>query len=297
MSHPVLIADSGASKTDWRLIHSSSDIRPFQTGGFNPFFVDSQQIKKEVDKDLVPFIDSHGVKEVFFYGAGCSTAAKCVVIEDALKPLFPNAGIEIENDLLGAARALCGTSEGIACILGTGSNSCYFDGKNIKENIPSLGYLLGDEGSAAYIGKQILSEILTKRAPEEICDLFQKKYGYERAEILTHINQNPFPNRFLASFSMFASDNISVNFFHELVKKSFSDFFRTQLLRYEKCREVPVNCTGSVAFAFAEILKEVAAENTITIQHIVKTPIDGLTEYHLGELKRMMASRFDSEDD
>lgn len=297
MSHPVLIADSGASKTDWRLIHSSTDIRPFQTGGYNPFFVDSLHIKKEVDKDLVPYIDSNGIKEVYFYGAGCSTAEKCVIVEDALKPLFPNAHIEVENDLLGAARALCGPKEGIACILGTGSNSCFFDGKNITENIPSLGFMLGDEGSAAYIGKQILREILTQHAPEGICDLFLKKYGYDRLEILTHIYQKPFPNRFLASFSRFASENISMDFFRELVKKSFDDFFHTQLMRYSRCREVPVNFTGSVAFIFSDILKEVARENEIIIHQIVQSPIDGLIEYHLGELKKMMTARFDSEDD
>lgn len=297
MSHPVLIADSGATKTDWRLIHSSQDIRPFQTNGFNPFFIDTPHINTEVDKDLVPYIDSQNIKEVFFYGAGCSSADKIVIIEDALIPLFPNARIEVENDLLGAARALCGPHEGIACILGTGSNSCFFDGKNIVENIPSLGFMLGDEGSAAYIGKQVLKEVLTKNAPAEICELFLQKYGYNRVEILTHIYQKPFPNRFLASFSRFASENISLDFIRELVKKCFDDFFRTQLLRYSRCREVPVNWTGSVASVFADILREVAVENKIMVQNIVQSPIDGLIEYHLGELKKMMSARFDSNDD
>jgi glucosamine kinase len=297
MSHPVLVADSGATKTDWRLIHSSNDIRPFQTNGFNPFFIDSIHINTEVDKDLVPYIDSNNIKEVFFYGAGCSSADRCVIVEDALIPLFPNARIEVENDLLGAARALCSASAGIACILGTGSNSCFFDGKNIIENIPSLGFMLGDEGSAAHIGKHVLKEVLTQHAPKEICDLFLKKYGYDRVEILKHIYQKPFPNRFLASFARFASENVSMSFFRELVKKCFDDFFQTQLLRYERCREVPVNFTGSVASVFSDILKEVAAENNITVRKIVQSPIDGLIEYHLNELKKLMTARFDSEDD
>jgi glucosamine kinase len=295
MSHPILIADSGASKTDWRLIHSSHDIRSFQTNGFNPFFIDTHSINNEVDKELVPFIDSHNVKEVIFYGAGCSTADKCVIVEDALIPLFPEAHIEIENDLLGAARALCGHNEGVACILGTGSNSCLFDGKTIIENIPSLGYMLGDEGSAAHIGKKVLIEVLTQSAPKEICDLFLHKYGYERAEILTHIYKNPYPNRFLASFSRFASENIAMDFFHKLVKQCIFEFFKVQLFRYSRCREVSVSFTGSVAFVFAELLKEVAYENNITLNKIVQSPIDGLVSFHLEELKKMMTAKYSDE--
>ncbi|NTW34327.1 MAG: hypothetical protein HGB12_17195, partial [Bacteroidetes bacterium] len=154
----ILIADSGATKTDWIVVYGRQEIRTFQTGGFNPFFVNALQIRDEVDKELVPFIDSKNVKEVYFYGAGCTSIEQIIIVEDALNPLFPEARILVENDLLGAARALCGHNEGIACILGTGSNSCSFDGKNITENVPSLGYLLGDEGSGAYIGKKLIKE-------------------------------------------------------------------------------------------------------------------------------------------
>lgn len=296
MSHPILIADSGATKTDWRLIHSSQDIRSFQTNGFNPFFIDSDHIETEVEKELLPFIDSNGIKELIFYGAGCSTADKCMIVEDALKPLFPNADIEIENDLLGAARALCGHHQGIACILGTGSNSCCYDGKKITENIPSLGFMLGDEGSAAHIGKQILIEVLSKIAPVEICELFEKKYGYDRVTIITHIYQKPFPNKFLASFSRFASENISIPYFRDLVKKCFQDFFKTQLLRYSCAHEVPVSFTGSVSCVFSSLLKEVAAEHNITIAHLEQSPIDGLVAYHLEELKKTMAAKYSSEE-
>ena len=297
MSHPILIADSGATKTDWRLIHSSDDIRPFQTNGFNPFFIDSLHINEEVDKDLVPFMNSAGVKEIYFYGAGCSSTEKCMVIEDALTPLFPNASIEVESDLLGAARSLFGHNEGLACILGTGSNSCIYDGKKITENIPSLGYILGDEGSAAHIGKQILKETLSLNAPKEISELYQKKYGYSKEEILTQIYKKPFPNRFLASFALFATENVSNVFFKEIVKNSFSDFFKTQLLRYSRCKEIPVSFTGSVAFVFADILNEIASENNMAIQKIVQSPIDGLIEYHLDDVKKRMAARFSADDD
>lgn len=291
-----MVADSGATKTDWRHIHSSQDIRSFQTNGYNPFFVDTTTIKSEVEKDLIPYMDSKAVKEVFFYGAGCSSVDRIVIIEDALIPLFPNARINVENDLLGAARSLFMHEKGIACILGTGSNSCLYDGKNIINNIPSLGFMLGDEGSASYIGKKILSEVLTEHAPKEICKVFNEKYGYGRAEILTHLYRKPFPNRFLASFSRFASENISNDFMRELVKNCFIDFFRTQLFRYEQCRELPVNFTGSVAHIFADILKEVADENNVSIGNIVQTPIDGLIAYHLEALNILMAAKFNSND-
>lgn len=291
----ILIADSGATKTDWRLVYSRQDIRPFQTDGLNPYFVDSLHINDEVEKELVPFIDSKSVKEIFFYGAGCSSAEKCMIVEDGLIPLFPDARIKVENDLLGAARALCGHHEGISCILGTGSNSCFFDGKIITENVPSLGYLLGDEGSGAYIGKRLLKEILTYVAPSEIRELFVNKFNYNRVDILTHIYQRPFPNRFLASFTRFISDNIGHPYMQEIVKDSFRNFFDSQVLKYANCREVQICCTGSVAFYFAEILKEIAREKELEIKKIVKSPIDGITEYHLINLEKFSAIKFSSD--
>ena len=291
----ILIADSGATKTDWRVIYSRQDIRPFQTNGFNPFFVDSANVKNEVDKNLVPFIDSKNVKEVFMYCAGCTAVEQSLIIENGLLPLFPAARIKVENDLLGAAKALCGHKEGIACILGTGSNSCLFDGKKIIENVPSLGYLLGDEGSGAYIGKRLLKEILSLTAPSEIRELFTAKYSYSRVDILSHIYRQELPSRFLASFVKFVHENISHPFMNELVKKSFSDFFDTQVLRYTRYNEVPLYCTGSVAFYFEDILTEVGKEKGIKIQKVVQSPIDGLTEYHLVEYEKFNRIKFSSD--
>jgi glucosamine kinase len=291
----ILIADSGATKTDWRLVHSRQDIRTFQTSGFNPFFVDSIHIRKEVESELVPYLDSRHVKEVFFYGAGCTAMEQCIVVEDGLKPIFPEARIKIENDLLGAARSLCGHHEGIACILGTGSNSCFFDGKNIIENVPSLGYILGDEGSGAHIGKKLLREVLSLSAPSEIRDLFSAKYNYSRVDILTHLYRQELPSRFLASFITFVKENISHPFIHSLVHDAFTDFFKTQILKYQRCREVPVCCTGSVAFYLADVLREVGKENGIEIKEIVQSPVNGLIEYHLVEFERFNKLKFSSD--
>jgi glucosamine kinase len=291
----ILIADSGATKTDWRVLYSRQDIRAFQTNGFNPFFIDTVHIKNEVDKELIPFIDSKGVSEIYFYGAGCSSTEKSIIVEDGLIPLFPSARIQVNDDLLGAARALCGHSEGIACILGTGSNSCLFNGKEIVENIPSLGYMLGDEGSGAYLGKKLLKEVLSISAPMHIRELFDKKFNYNRVEILTHLYKQEFPSRFLATFTGFISENISDPFMLAIVKDSFRDFFETQVLKYSKHKEVPLFCTGSVAFYFSSILKEVANEKGLEIKNIVQSPIDGLTEYHLVDLEKFSAIKFSSD--
>jgi N-acetylglucosamine kinase-like BadF-type ATPase len=291
----ILIADSGATKTDWRVLYSRQDIRPFQTNGFNPFFVDTPHIKKEVDKELIPFIDSKGVTEVYFYGAGCSSTEKSIIVEDGLIPLFSSARIKVNDDLLGAARALCGHSEGIACILGTGSNSCLFDGKNIVENLPSLGYMLGDEGSGAYLGKKLLKEVLSMTAPLNIRELFEKKYNYSSVDILSHLYKQEFPSRFLASFTSFISENMNDAYIQGILKTSFIDFFETQVLKYSRHKEVPVFCTGSVAFYFSDILKEVANEKGIQIKNIVQSPIDGLTEYHLVDLEKFTAIKYSSD--
>ena len=291
----ILIADSGATKTDWRLIYSREDIRSFQTIGFNPFFIGSMNIRDEMDKELVPFIDSKNVKEVFFYGAGCSAVEQCIIIEDGLKPIFPDARIKVESDLIGASRALCGHHEGIACIIGTGSNSCFFDGKKITENIPSLGYLLGDEGSGAYIGKILLREILSLSAPPDVREMFANKYNYSKVDILTHLYKLDFPNRFLASFTRFVSENISHPFMQTLVHDAFCVFFGTQVLKYKRYKEVSVCFTGSVAFYFADILKEVAKERGIEIKNIVQSPIAGLIEYHLVEFEKYNAIKFSSD--
>lgn len=287
----ILIADSGATKTDWRLVYSRQDIRSFQTSGFNPFFIDSAHIEKEMEKDMVPFIDTKHVKEIFFYGAGCAAVEQCIIVEDALQSIFTSARIHVDHDLLGAARALCKNQEGIACILGTGSNSCFYDGKKITANVPSLGYLLGDEGSGAYIGKQLIKDVLSLNAPDDIRELFVKKYNYNRMDILGYIYRNTFPNRFLASFTRFVKENITHPYMHNIVRQAFSDFFDTQVIKYNRYQEVPVSFTGSVAYVFIDILQEVAAEKNITVSTVLQAPINGLVDYHLFDLEKFATNK------
>ena len=248
-----------------------------------------------MESELVPFIDSMHVKEVFFYGAGCTEVEQCIVVEDALAPVFPDARVKVENDLLGAARALCGHQEGIACILGTGSNSCYYDGKKITDNVPSLGYILGDEGSGAHIGKKLLKEVMALSAPADIRQLFSDKFNYTRVDILTHLYNHEMPSRFLSSFMLFINENIGHPFIRNLVLDSFRDFFILQVMKYPKYLQVPVCCTGSVAFYFSDILKEAAKEKGIEINKITQSPVDGLIEYHLVEFEKFNAIKYSSD--
>jgi len=276
----IIIADSGATKTDWRVIDNGKIINELQTIGFNPYFVTSADIKDTLEKELFPFFDNEAANKVFFYGAGCSFEQKGNIVSDALEDFFQNARIYIEHDLLGAARALCGREKGIACILGTGSNSCLYNGTDIIENVPSLGYFFGDEGSGAQIGKILLTAVLKNELPSEIKSAFDSQFGLTFEKILDIIYKKPMPNRFLASFAEFVGQNIHHPFLQEIVRNCFHDFFRCQLTKYTGYKEAPVHFVGSVAFHFSSLLTEVAAGYGISIGNVKRSPIGGLVKYH-----------------
>ena len=279
----ILIADSGATKTDWILLdEKNKKIGQYRTIGFNPYFIDTTGVEKELKTKLLTSIKNE-ISQIFFYGAGCSTEQNCNIVSKALNNIFHNTEIEIHSDLLGAARALCGTNEGIACILGTGSNTCHYDGKNIIRKIVSLGYILGDEGSGAHLGKTFVKAYLADKLPDELKNKFYQKYKFSHKDILDSVYNKPFPNRFLASFSVFLFENIQHDFIKELIEKCFHEFFQTQVLIYPKYKKIPVNIVGSVGYAFAEILKNAAKEYKIQIQKICKTPVEGLIEFHTNQ--------------
>lgn len=276
----ILIADSGATKAEWVAIHPDHDTEVFETPGFNPYFSDTEFIENVIEKDLVPFLETSHINEIYFYGAGCSTIAKCTIVENALIKEFPNAHVEIYHDLLGAARALLGNSEGIACILGTGSNSCYYDGENVVENISSLGYLFGDEGSGAYLGKTFLRDYLKGYTPKNIRKAFFDRYGFSLENILDAVYNQTHPNRFLASFAEFIGEHRENSYIRKIIEKNFDDFFKQQVTRYSSYRDVPVSVVGSVGYHFSDILKEVAANHDVKTGKIDKSPIAGLVDYH-----------------
>ncbi|MFL5762873.1 MAG: N-acetylglucosamine kinase [Bacteroidia bacterium] len=284
----ILIADSGSTKTDWRLIDENRQIHQFSTQGINPYFQGSDEIAEQVIKARL-FPQMHNVMkeakadEIFFYGAGCRAEEKRQIVRDALLKKFPAAVVTVETDMLGAARALCGSHKGIAAILGTGMNSCLYDGKNIVANTASLGYVLGDEGSGAHLGKTFISAYLNGEVPPELSKRFEERFKLTRDLILDAVYKQPFPNRFLASFSKFIYQNLKEQFIIDMVAACFESFFDKHVCRFEDYRQHQLSCTGSVAFYYSNIFRAVAAKKGVAVKTIVESPIAGLTLYHLGE--------------
>jgi glucosamine kinase len=279
----ILIADAGATKIQWVVIQDGKASVTYETAGFNPYFMEPKILTDAVEKDLLPFISPSYIKEIYYYGAGCSTMAKCNIVDDVLREDFDNADIEIHHDLLGAARALLGRQKGIACILGTGSNSCLYDGSKILENVTSLGFLFGDEGSGAYLGKLFLTEYLRGRMPENLKAKFDKRFGYSLENILDSVYNKPHPNQFLSSFSHFIGDNKDDEFIIGLVRKNFNDFFIEQVTQYTDYQNQTLGVIGSVGYHFQDIFKIVAADYHLQLRKIIKSPIEGLAEYHGGK--------------
>jgi glucosamine kinase len=276
----ILIADGGSTKTDWRLISSQNEIKAIQTVGFNPYISTTSEIEEILWKELDPFLGSQKVIQVFYYGAGCSTNSKNEIVARAIETFCPEAEILIYHDLLGAARSLFGDQPGIACILGTGSNSCVYNGIEVINSMPSLGYFFGDEGSGAYLGKMLLSIFLRNELPADINSAFVQRYSLSLENILDSVYNKGKPSRFLASFSEFIFDMKDHPFINNLLTTNFAEFFRYFVLRYPGYNEYPVSCVGSIAFHYQAILKDVANKLGIQIGTVLKTPIDGLVVFH-----------------
>jgi len=280
----ILIADSGSTKTDWRLIDDEKKVHPFRTGGLNPYFLNSAQITEVIQHELILTADRKLVTEIYFYGAGCSGETSCKSVGDGLHRLFTNASIAVQHDLIAACRSLCGREAGIAAILGTGSNSCQYDGEKITDQVPSLGFILGDEGSGTHIGKKLLQSIFYNELPENLAGKFFERYKLSREDVLESVYKKQFPNRFLASFTRFMFQHIKEKSIYTIVYDSFSEFICRQIMQYPGYKEVKMHCTGSVGYFFGDILRKAATEKGIRVGSITESPIAGLTLYHLGEL-------------
>jgi N-acetylglucosamine kinase-like BadF-type ATPase len=279
----ILIADSGSTKTDWRLIDEHKRIHQFGTQGLNPYFQGAEQITSILQKELTPALPKLSDTEIFFYGAGCGASKGKEIVREALRICFPDATIHVEADLLGAARSLCGTQAGLAAILGTGANTCYFDGTNIIENRPALGFILGDEGSGAHIGKTLVKNILEGNFSEGISKRFFDRFETSREQILDSVYRQPLPNRYLAAFSKFAYQNLKDESVYEMVVDCFTQFFDRQICKYSNHKELPLHLTGSVAFYYSNIIRGIALRKNVNMGTITETPIAGLTLFHLGE--------------
>ena len=276
----ILIADSGGSKTDWRLIEKDGSIGQAHSPGFNPYYQPIDDLKKNVQEVLLPKINEHQIDKIFFYGAGVSSLKNQLMIKSAFLEFFPEAQIEIGWDLLAAARALCGNEPGIACIMGTGSNSCQYDGSKIVDNVANLGWILADEGSGANIGKKFLVDDLRKKLPAKLAEQFHQRFPLSREEFLEKVYQQEKPSAFLASFAKFIFQHLDEPYCYRLIYDSFSEFYENNVMKYDNYENLKVHFTGSIAFYFSDILRQVANDKGITVKNILEGPIAGLTLYH-----------------
>lgn len=276
----ILIADSGSTKTEWREVNDGSTGKSYISSGINPFFVTGEQIIRLLRQEL-PELEGAAASRIFFYGTGVSNPSKAEIIRGALASFFGTGELFIGSDLLGAARSLCMNEPGIACIIGTGSNSCYYDGRNIVSNVSPLGYILGDEGGGAVLGRKLVSGVLKKQLPGIVIENFFKTYPYTPAGILENVYNMPFPNRFLGQFARFIADNIHVPELQAIVTSSFDEFMIRNVLQYPEARKLPVHFTGSVAYHFRPFLEELMGKYRLQSGLFTLTPMENLVKYHI----------------
>ncbi|HYG04353.1 MAG TPA: N-acetylglucosamine kinase [Chryseosolibacter sp.] len=277
----IIVADSGGSKIDWRFLYADGTIGQANSAGFNPYYQPADDLRKSITS-ILPSIEQNkgATQNVFFYGAGVSSEKNQLTVKNTFTEFFPNASVEIGWDLLAAARALCNREPGIACILGTGSNSCLYDGGKITGNIANLGWILADEGSGADIGKHFLIDYLREKMPQSLADQFKARFPFSREEFLEKIYQQERPSAFLGSFTKFIFQHLKEQYCYKLVYERFSVFYENNVMKYPDYQKLKVHFTGSVAFYFSNILRQVANDKGITVKNILEGPIAGLTLYH-----------------
>lgn len=274
-----LIADSGSTKTEWCLLTGNKK-KKFFTQGLSPYFLNQDQIVAVLEAGMTKKVKKDGVDEIHFYGTGCKSAENKRTVNKALRRAFGTATITVEDDLTGAAKSLCGRDSGIACILGTGSNSCYYNGKKIAKNSPGLGFILGDEGSGAVLGKTVVQHYLYDLMDDILKAKFEKKFNTTSVEILNAVYKKPLPNRYLASFVPFLAENRGNYMVENILEDGINQFFYTHLLRYKEITSCPVHFVGGIAHGFEDIILSLCRGYEFQVGNIYKTPMEGLVEYH-----------------
>ncbi|MEE1947034.1 N-acetylglucosamine kinase [Pedobacter sp. KR3-3] len=276
----ILVADSGSSKTDW-MAYSPNQILSFSTQGINPYFVNAHDVVKILskNKEIAPYATA--VKEVYFFGSGCSSPDKHEIISNGLSAFFTKAFISVDHDLIGSAYATCGDKKGLACILGTGSNISYYDGQNVHDGKHGLGYVLGDEGSGTYFGKKILLSFLYQTMPADLCEAFAKAYEVNKDIVIENIYQKPLPNSYLAGFSRFMKAHQSHPFIQQVLHDGFQEFIDTNVKDYKSYRSLECNFVGSIAYYYQDELRATFVANNIKVGKILQKPIEGIFDYIL----------------
>ena len=273
----ILIADSGTTKTEWCIITDNGTTESLITPGINPFYQEAENITSILQRE---FTATKKFDAIYFYGAGCINLEKQDIVRKSLLQIFETSNIFIGSDLLAAAHSLCQDQPGVACILGTGSNSCYYNGSEIVTNVSPLGFILGDEGSGAVLGKKLIGDILKKQLPQILINEFFETYQTTAAEILENVYKKPFPSRYLANYTKFLSKNIKHPEIENIVLTSFREFVTRNLLQYPGIERTPIHFTGSIAFHFEVQLRKAIEEQHLILGNIERAPMNGLIKYH-----------------
>lgn len=273
-----LIADSGATKTEWCLLNGNKKTI-FITQGMSPYFISAEQMQNILTEEVKPQIKKK-IDKIYYYGTGCSNPDNIKMVLQVFKKVFADTAIEVNHDLMAAARALCRNEKGIACILGSGSNSCYYNGKKIVKNSPGLGYILGDEGSGAYLGKKVIQYYLYNTFDEDLRARFDAKFVTTGTEILNAVYKKPLPNRYMASFAIFLAENRGHYMIENIIEDGLNDFFFQHIYKYKESWTLPVHFTGSIAYGFKDVLIEMCKLYQLQLGRVLKNPMQGLIEYH-----------------
>lgn len=278
----VAIVDSGSTKSDWVILDDFKKVfLKTETIGFNPNFISKELIVPEIEKNNSLATVKNSITRIFFYGSGCGIQKNCETIQEELGKVFANATITVKEDLMAAAYAAYEGKPAIVCIMGTGSNSCYFDGEKIKIKLPSLGFLMGDEGSGSAIGKQLVRRYFMQKLPEDLHREFEETYQLSIDEALKNMYHTTRPNAYLADFNKFVVERKDHPYFQKMIFEEMMCFFDYQVLPYEESKDAEINFIGSIAYYYENILRSAAAELNLNVGHVVQKPIESLVNYHI----------------
>ena len=276
----ILIADAGSTKTDWVFIQKDKVIITLKSAGLNPVVISTTEINFRLSKSFEDFPKATKVEKIHFFGAGCWNEANCTIIRTALKKHFPNASIQVASDIVGAVRASCGDQPGIVCILGTGSNTCLFDGEKVRNGVPSLGYILGDEGSGMYLGRKLIKHYFYQELPEGLHQDFKEVYHLDKEKLIRKVYKEKGANQYLASFVPFLSKHRQHPFIQDLLKQVFTQFIERHILKYKEHGVLPIHFIGSIAFHFKSELTNCLLEKELRLGRILQRPIEALMTYY-----------------
>ncbi|OQP63124.1 N-acetylglucosamine kinase [Niastella vici] len=278
----ILLADSGATKCEWCLAESKERTNTVFTQGISPYFFNEEKTIALLQQELLPQLPGHTeITEIHYYGTGMRNPANVNMVKQSLRSVFKDAELEVSDDMLSAARALNGHNPGLACNLGTGSFVVYYDGKGIAKQAPGIGYILGDEGSGAYLGKKVLQYFLYNTFDEELRSLFDSRYNTTAVDILENVYRKPLANRYLASFCLFLSENRGHYMIENIIEDGLNDFFFTHLCKFTESWTLPIHFVGGVSFAFRDVIKELCNSYEFELGNILKNPMEGLIQYHV----------------